>query len=236
MRTLIVDIEATCWKISNRKLKPISEIIQIGYAIIDENNIINNGSILVRPNQHPNLSEFCTELTGITSDDLISGGASFSNAYFDFIEYIVPTDSSGFVSWGTCDWNIIEANCQLHNTVNYFYPDKHFDLKAWFSKKFNGAYFIYVDNNPYPLSKKEYEEAIENNKGYYPWYSKVLPPSTEYKNIARNLPLDFHWTIPDALRVLDLGAFDGRLHDAAADAMNVAKIYLELQDRELLNV
>lgn len=68
-RLVILDFEATC--------KPGSppdpqEIIEFPSVLLDlrENRIVDEFTSFVRPVHHPKLSDFCTELTSITQEDL----------------------------------------------------------------------------------------------------------------------------------------------------------------------
>ena len=69
---LIVDLEATCWEMQrapNGDSQSIHnmEIIEVGCALATrKGNLLDAHSFLVRPTRNPVLSDFCTELTGIT--------------------------------------------------------------------------------------------------------------------------------------------------------------------------
>jgi inhibitor of KinA sporulation pathway (predicted exonuclease) len=77
---LIVDLEATC---SDKGAVPRHEmeIIEIGAVMQSSRTfeIESEFQTFVRPVRHPELTEFCTELTGITQDH-VAAAPSFSGA------------------------------------------------------------------------------------------------------------------------------------------------------------
>ena len=78
MKVVIVDLEATCLR--ERKPDFISEIIEIGAVKIDDDKIIEEMSLFVKPTINPILSDFCTELTSISQED-VDGGLSRKEEY-----------------------------------------------------------------------------------------------------------------------------------------------------------
>lgn len=68
----VLDFEATCWKDSTNKEKmEIIEFPSVLYKIDEKNKsieLVSEFSKYVRPTIVPILTEFCTELTGITQD------------------------------------------------------------------------------------------------------------------------------------------------------------------------
>jgi len=73
----IVDVEATCWE-EKTPDGQISEIIQVGIVEFDlpSGSISSKVGYNIRP-QYSEVSEFCTELTGITPEEL-EGEKNFS--------------------------------------------------------------------------------------------------------------------------------------------------------------
>lgn len=72
---LIIDLEATCWdqmKRSDQLL--ITEIISVGVVevCLKSRVILKKKEFLVRPKNNPILSSYCTELTGITQEQVDS--------------------------------------------------------------------------------------------------------------------------------------------------------------------
>lgn len=70
---LILDFESTCWK--NRHAAPPPEIIEFPVVLLDlsTGDIVSEFQEYVMPTENPKLSEFCTELTGITQDTVEDG-------------------------------------------------------------------------------------------------------------------------------------------------------------------
>ena len=75
---IVIDLEATCWAPGTpERARQVTEaeIIELGVALVDpllaeESEPISTFERLVRPLHHPELSAFCTELTGIQTSDL----------------------------------------------------------------------------------------------------------------------------------------------------------------------
>ncbi|MFW5667426.1 MAG: exonuclease domain-containing protein, partial [Coleofasciculus sp.] len=74
---LVIDVEATCWQ---GKPPPgqESEIIEIGVCLLDchSHYAVKTESILVKP-ERSTVSEFCTELTTLTQEQ-VDQGMSFA--------------------------------------------------------------------------------------------------------------------------------------------------------------
>jgi ERI1 exoribonuclease 2 len=80
MYYIVIDFESTCWK-DKRGLNPSPEIIEFPAVLYDaKRRTIPEGSHFqqyVMPTEQPVLSNFCTELTGITQDKVDAGSLSF---------------------------------------------------------------------------------------------------------------------------------------------------------------
>ncbi|XP_062999546.1 ERI1 exoribonuclease 2 [Elgaria multicarinata webbii] len=70
---IIIDFESTCWK-DGRKCYS-QEIIEFPAVLLNTSNgeIESEFHMYVQPQEHPILSEFCTELTGITQNQVDEG-------------------------------------------------------------------------------------------------------------------------------------------------------------------
>jgi inhibitor of KinA sporulation pathway (predicted exonuclease) len=75
----VVDVEATCWS-DQPPAGMVNEIIEVGLTVVDlkEARRVAKHSILVRP-QRSTVSEFCTQLTGLTQAQ-IDCGLTFAEA------------------------------------------------------------------------------------------------------------------------------------------------------------
>ena len=108
---LVIDLEATCWRGSPPEGQ-VNEIIEIGLVLLPT-SLASQGmkrSILVKP-QHSEISEFCTELTGITQEAVDLSGVDFPEACSilmdDYKSHRVP-----WGSWGNYDRLQFMENCK----------------------------------------------------------------------------------------------------------------------------
>ncbi|MBM3993280.1 MAG: exonuclease domain-containing protein [Planctomycetes bacterium] len=125
---LIVDVEATC---SDDGAVPRyeMEIIEIG-AVLQSSRTFEVESefqTFVRPVRHPELTPFCTELTGIAQHDLASA-PGFEAAVAAMKLWMGSADTV-FCSWGDYDRNQFHQDCEFHNAA-YPFPSGHLNLKA----------------------------------------------------------------------------------------------------------
>lgn len=133
---LVIDVEATCWSghfhSDNSPQGQQQEIIEIGIAVVNrlDQEIEETESILVVPT-HSEVSEYCTELTGLTEEELARDGLLYKNAIKklrnDFKSWNRP-----FVSWGEFDRRQFRRDCELKNVGFPF--SRHLNLKtidAW---------------------------------------------------------------------------------------------------------
>jgi len=125
-KLIVIDVEATCQKNFSKEFKTKQEIIEFGIHVVEENSlsIIHKLSIIVKPIFHPQLTDFCKELTGITQKQ-VDNGVPFTQA-IEIIKQVIrephkvlPSQDI-FCSWGNFDYNIIDKNCNLHKVFNPF--------------------------------------------------------------------------------------------------------------------
>ena len=85
---VVFDFECICNKDSNEEYK-VQEIIEFPAVIIDCNKkqIVKAFQTYVKPTEYPELSEFCTELTGITQEQ-VDGGVNMQTALLMFHEFL----------------------------------------------------------------------------------------------------------------------------------------------------
>jgi inhibitor of KinA sporulation pathway (predicted exonuclease) len=92
-RVIIFDLEYTTWQgaLAQNWDRPewAREVIQIGSLRVDPKDWSIHGqmSILVKPTLHPNLSEYCQKLTGITQDRMDANGLAFAEAIGQFHDF-----------------------------------------------------------------------------------------------------------------------------------------------------
>jgi len=133
---LIVDLEATCSN-DNSVPRDEMEIIEIGAVVVDAKSFINVAEfdIFIRPVRHPNLTEFCKQLTTITQQDVNSAKA-FPAALQEFIAWKSAFADCLFSSWGNYDRSQFHQDCAFHQ-VAYPFSEAHFNVKEAFSKALN---------------------------------------------------------------------------------------------------
>jgi inhibitor of KinA sporulation pathway (predicted exonuclease) len=133
---LIIDLEATC---SNDGAVPRHEmeIIEIG-AVMQSSltfEIESEFQTFVQPVRHPQLTEFCTELTGIKQRE-IADAPLFGLALESLKKWMDAFDDALFCSWGDYDRNQFIQDCEYHE-LGYPFRSNHLNLKAEFSRSLN---------------------------------------------------------------------------------------------------
>ncbi|MFF8813551.1 exonuclease domain-containing protein [Streptomyces pactum] len=129
----VVDVEATCWA-GSRPPGQVSEIIEVGLTVVDLNagERLARHRILVRPARSA-VSTFCTELTGLTQQE-VDRGVTFAEA----CRLLADEHRAGarpWVSWGDYDRHQFTRQCQAAR-VPYPFGRHHTNAKAVFT----GAY------------------------------------------------------------------------------------------------
>src|SRR5262249_52445534 len=117
---LIVDLEATCSDVGVVPRHEM-EIIEIG-AVMQSSSTFEVESEFqpfVRPVRHPELTEFCTELTGITPENMV-GAPLFREALEAMKEWMHTFDDALFCSWGDYDRDQFLQDCEFHQVVYPF--------------------------------------------------------------------------------------------------------------------
>lgn len=133
---VVVDLEATC---TNKNEFPSTEMetIEFGAVVLDRDKgweATMLTQVLIKPILHPKLTEFCTELTTITQEELDSSGASYQEALTLIEEFTeVLGDDWSWCSWGAYDRKQLVQDGMLHSLNPLLPPEKHFNMKAWFS-------------------------------------------------------------------------------------------------------
>jgi inhibitor of KinA sporulation pathway (predicted exonuclease) len=127
----IIDLEATCWK-GPPPPDQTSEIIEIGICVVDTSgwSRVERRSILVRP-QASTVSEFCTELTSLTQEQ-VDQGVSFEEACA-ILRDEFDSRSRTWTSWGDYDRKQFLAQCRAES-IGYPLGNRHVNAKARFGK------------------------------------------------------------------------------------------------------
>lgn len=133
-KLIVLDVEATCWK--DDSLPPSmlprrdeSEIIEVGVCTLDLGTLEIAGvrSIIVKPVQNPILSDFCTELTGITQAQ-VDNGINFADAC-KILRKDYDAKNRSWSSYGKYDDNIFTREC-TRKVVGYPFGKFHINIKA----------------------------------------------------------------------------------------------------------
>jgi inhibitor of KinA sporulation pathway (predicted exonuclease) len=129
----VVDVEATCWA-GAQPPDEVSEIIEIGLTVIDldAGERLARHRILVRP-ARSTVSDFCTELTGLTQHE-VDQGVTFAEA----CRLLAAEHRAGvrpWVSWGDYDRHQFTRQCQATRTPYPFGPH-HNNAKAVFTEAY----------------------------------------------------------------------------------------------------
>lgn len=133
MNYIIVDLEATCW---NPKNNQQNEIIEIGAVKVDEyQDVISEFSEFVKPIINPTLSEFCTELTSITQED-VDNSSLYPAVIKRFRQWIGEDEEFLLCSWGHYDKGQFKKDCELHK-LGTNWLDYHISLKHQYGELAN---------------------------------------------------------------------------------------------------
>ncbi len=151
----VLDFEATCWNDNSEKYKNQMEIIEfpsVLYEIDEEKKtflFVSEFSSYVKPTINPILTEFCTELTGITQEQ-VSQAETIDVVYNNHTkwlnEHVLPNSKFIFATCGNWDLNIqlpreiknksLKPNNYYNTFINvknefeYFYKTKTFGMSG----------------------------------------------------------------------------------------------------------
>lgn len=131
---VVVDFEATCFK-SERVPREDTEIIEFAAVLVDKLTLspVAEFCSFVRPAIHPELDQFCIELTSITQD-MVDGAPSFPTVLRMFSGWLAKfKGEKTFCSWGDYDKNQLSMECERHS-LEYPFVDDHLNLKKMFSR------------------------------------------------------------------------------------------------------
>lgn len=132
MRYIIVDLEATCWEKGTSPDR--MEVIEIGAVRLPSLNADPDGEFarLVRPVAEPILSDFCTQLTSITQQDM-DQASPFAVVFPEFLAWI-GSEPFTLCSWGAYDLRQFHVDCQRTQIPFPAQFEQHINLKAEFAR------------------------------------------------------------------------------------------------------
>ncbi len=87
----------------------------------------------IKPTENPRLSVYCTDLTGITQEQ-VSKAKKFDRVFNEFQEWVESHDQPQLIcTWGAKDMVIIRDECHAHDLDCSFLPHS-IDLKSQYAK------------------------------------------------------------------------------------------------------
>ncbi|MGD2206058.1 MAG: 3'-5' exonuclease [Anaerolineae bacterium] len=127
---LVIDLEATCWQ----KAPPAGqdhEIIEIGLCILDVSTgeRWENRSILVKPT-HSTISDYCTELTTLTQEN-VDAGIPLRGACHILVEEYRSKERL-WASYGDYDRRQFQRECEARG-IEYPFGPGHINVKSLFA-------------------------------------------------------------------------------------------------------
>ncbi len=131
-KILVVDIERTCWE-EEQGAPPgeTSEIIEIGICTLNVESLqrVDRESILVRP-ECSTVSEFCTQLTSLTQDQ-VKEGLTFKQACAR-LKRRYHSLNRIWASYGDYERRKFEHQCQTRKT-DYPFGPTHMNVRNLFA-------------------------------------------------------------------------------------------------------
>jgi len=130
-KVIVVDVEATCWRGYPPKGQT-NEIIEVGVCHLNLETLKpeKKRSILVRPSRS-RISEFCTELTTLTQEQIDKDGVSLKEAC-DILEDEYDSRRLVWSSFGDYDKDIFHRNCKMLG-IQYPFSKRHINIKLLFA-------------------------------------------------------------------------------------------------------
>ncbi len=131
---LVIDLEATC--ADDRSVpRHEMEVIEIGAVMACAATLqpVGEFQAFVRPFRNPQLTPFCTELTGIRQEQ-VDGAELFPAALARLLEWGRAYAPYRFCSWGGYDQRQFEQDCMYHK-VAYPFDGDHMNLKILFGER-----------------------------------------------------------------------------------------------------
>lgn len=145
----VLDFEATCWKDSaNKEKMEIIEFPSVLYEIDEENDtytFISEFSEYVKPTIETKLTDFCTELTGITQSTVDSAETIdiVYNKHIKWLNQNVPVGSEFIIA--TCgNWDL---KTQLPREIKNKKLKKHKYYKCFINVKDEFNYYYKVKSH-----------------------------------------------------------------------------------------
>ncbi len=133
---LVVDLEATCWA-DGRGPREDMETIEFGAVLVRMSDLqpIDGRSWFVKPKLHPVLSEFCTQLTSITQDQ-VDNAQPFERVCELIAEWLeLHRERLGWGSWGNYDMHQLRRDALRIGIDSPLASYPHVNLKDAFTRR-----------------------------------------------------------------------------------------------------
>lgn len=134
---LIIDLECTC-NDDPPLARDEMEIIEIGAVIgkltTQAFEVLDAVQLYVRPVIHPELTQFCTELTGIEQNQ-VAGTPTLDSACDTFLEWLSKYAPDAWGSWGKFDATQFGMETGLKQLQNPLAQLSHLNIKQLFARK-----------------------------------------------------------------------------------------------------
>ena len=131
-KIVVVDLEATCWMPRESQPQGMrSDIIEIGACFLDcqTGKVSQKTSYIVKP-ANSNISEFCTELTTLTQEQ-VNKGIPYGDACNKLAKEF-GTRNRVWASWGDYDRKHVDRDCNFY-AAKYPFGSRHINAKTLFS-------------------------------------------------------------------------------------------------------
>jgi inhibitor of KinA sporulation pathway (predicted exonuclease) len=130
---LVIDVEATC---CDRRSIPRHqmEIIEIGAVMLNRTTweLDSEFQAFIKPVRHPQLTDFCHELTTISQQD-VDNASEFPEVIANLKQWMDSFPNYIFCSWGDYDRKQFIQDCQFHH-LPYPFGEQHINIKKEFSE------------------------------------------------------------------------------------------------------
>lgn len=135
MRYIVVDLAVTCWE--SGMSRGHSETIEVGAVKLagSGGRVMSTFSTVIRPTAFPELSEHCTELTGITQDE-VDAAEPFPDALARLVDW-VGAEEFQLCTWGQSELAQLQVDARRHKLTLPEGFQRHIHLKREFSRCFD---------------------------------------------------------------------------------------------------
>lgn len=137
---IIFDTEYTTWEGARERKwsgeNEHREVVQIAAmkVDVDDEKVLGEYSQLVRPRKNHEISDFFTELTHITQEEVDKEGRDFAEVYTEFLEWCGDAAVYSYGSSKASDGTILEENIKLYELDLAYDDSRYFNLRPLFAE------------------------------------------------------------------------------------------------------